>query len=142
MWHSRKDKYIDQTTTTSYTVTALSSSACGYEGSTGLAADGPSSKDGAVALHPSAIDLRDTNSLDLYRVSSMDGRAEGWLVLGSVDAAEMTDLGGAPTEVWTPSPPQAALLMERLRMDPRDILVPDRIWDGTCREIKGNKEEV
>jgi hypothetical protein len=142
MWHPRKDKYIDQTTTTSYTVTALSSSAYGYEGSTGLAADGPSSKDGAAVLHPSAIDLRGTNSLDLYRVSSMDGRAEGWLVPGSVDVAEMTDLGGAPTEVWTPSPPQAALLMERLRMDPRDILVPDRIWDGTCREIKGDKEEV
>lgn len=140
MWLPKKERDTAQTTTC-YTVTAPSSSAYACQDSSrahpyyNRSAKGRHDQaDDVGALCPSALDLRGTNSLDLHRVSSMDGRAEGWLVPGSAPAAPgRSDGSDARIDMWVPSPPRAAVLMERLRMDQREILVPDRIWDGTCR---------
>ena len=66
------------------------------------------------------------------RLNSKDGREEGWLRAA----------GSEPSGAGANAPPggedltasaRGGVTLQQLRQDPREILVPDRIWDGKRR---------
>lgn len=65
------------------------------------------------------------------RLDSKDGRAEGWLRARDSEPGDT----GTQTVAGTGDPIASTrgVTLQQLRQDPREILVPDRIWDGKRR---------
>lgn len=70
------------------------------------------------------------------RLSSKDGREEGWL------SPRNSEPGGSGADVASgtsdPTVSPRGVTLQQLRQDPREILVPDRIWDGKRRSHEGS----
>ncbi|KFA70689.1 hypothetical protein S40288_07358 [Stachybotrys chartarum IBT 40288] len=71
------------------------------------------------------------NMQELLRQESADGRREGWLESNS-------DGTFVPSKSARPGLRRAEVTRDQLRQDARDILIPERIWDGWQNNAEGN----
>lgn len=75
------------------------------------------------------------NMQELLRQESADGRREGWLESNS-------DGTFVPSKSARPGLRRAEVTRDQLRQDPRDILIPERIWDGWRSSAEGNTVDI
>jgi hypothetical protein len=100
---------------------------------------------------PGAQSLSQMNLHELLRNKSADGRREGWLAqtIGRIGEDQATSITTTTTTTTTTTiagntttrtsavTRQGEAVMLQLQQDPRDVLIPDRIWDGRTLKHQG-----